>query len=61
MVTVPKDIWLRVAQYLPDSNLKQLLALNSVFFELAMNARYQDVLFCNLGNEKRMRKYARLK
>jgi hypothetical protein len=61
MIDIPRDIWLRVAQFIPDNSLKELLTVNAAFFDMAMNARYQDVFFYDLGNEKRMRWYARLK
>jgi hypothetical protein len=43
MTRIPRDIWLYIADFIPDSDLEDLLTLNSVFFDLAMTARYKMV------------------
>jgi hypothetical protein len=42
-IDIPRDIWLYIADFIPDGNLEGLLTLNSVFFDLAMSARYRMV------------------
>ena len=58
---IPHDIWLYIASFLPNSVLHGLLGLNSVFFHIAMNARYKKVTLCNLGSTETTRKLLRLK
>ncbi|KAF8653604.1 hypothetical protein AX16_003848 [Volvariella volvacea WC 439] len=45
MVTpdLPVDVWLYIAQFLPQQDLKVMLAVNSLFYNIAMDARYRDV------------------
>jgi hypothetical protein len=58
---IPLDILLRIAQFIPEHRLKNMLTVNSAFFDLAMNARYRHVSFYDLGNEKVMRRLNRLR
>ena len=42
-IHIPADIWLHVAEFIPDDTLQSMLGLNSLFFDLAMDARYKEV------------------
>ncbi|TFK36649.1 hypothetical protein BDQ12DRAFT_736745 [Crucibulum laeve] len=43
MIELPTDVWLHVAQFLPDEDILRMLGVNSVFFDLAMDKRYNEV------------------
>ncbi|KAG6832780.1 hypothetical protein H0H92_009398 [Tricholoma furcatifolium] len=45
MLSLPVEIWLHVATFLPSSSIDELLGLNRLFFDLAMDARYGDIQF----------------
>ncbi|KAG6916359.1 hypothetical protein DXG01_007195 [Tephrocybe rancida] len=47
---MPAELWLLVAQYLPDKELMKLLSLNRVFLELAMDRRYRDFVLMGSPN-----------
>ena len=40
--TIPPEIWLRTAQFIPSSILRNLYSVNLVFLNLALNGRYND-------------------
>ncbi|KAF9004076.1 hypothetical protein BDQ17DRAFT_1355494 [Cyathus striatus] len=40
---IPEDIWLQVSQYIDENDLRSLLSVNSVFFRVAMDARYRCI------------------
>lgn len=40
---IPLEIWLLVAQFIPDHIIWDLRTLNSAFFQAAMDARYRDI------------------
>ena len=40
---VPPEIWLRVAQFIPTSVLRNLYSVNRIFLDLALNERYNDI------------------
>jgi len=41
--TIPPEIWLRTAQFIPSSILRNLYSVNPVFLDLALNERYSDI------------------
>lgn len=50
MTTIPHEIWLHIAQFIPVRVLLNLISLNSTFFELAMDYRYRQMSFAYLDN-----------
>ncbi|PPQ79790.1 hypothetical protein CVT26_012473 [Gymnopilus dilepis] len=60
MVTFPNEIWLQIVEYLPVQVLQDLMSLNSVFFQAAMDYRYRQISFAYLDN-RMLRSLARLK
>ncbi|KAF7309557.1 Polygalacturonase 3 [Mycena indigotica] len=48
-LSLPSEIWLQVAQHLPPTEVGNMYPLNSQWFEIAMNARYQHTSFAFLG------------
>lgn len=40
---IPADIWVHVAKFIPDDTLQNMLVVNSLFFDLAMDVRYKEV------------------
>jgi len=59
-MTIPHEIWLHIAQFIPALVLKDLYALNSAFFEIAMDCRYRQMSFAYL-DKRMLRSLARLK
>ena len=43
-VDIPTKILLRISKYIPDDSLKEMFSVNRVFYDLAMNLRYGDML-----------------
>jgi hypothetical protein len=43
MMDIPLEIWLLIAQFIPDHIIWGLRTLNSAFFQAAMDARYRDI------------------
>ncbi|KAF8184470.1 hypothetical protein BJ912DRAFT_853076 [Pholiota molesta] len=50
MTTIPHEIWLHIAQFIPVRVLLSLISLNSTFFQLAMDYRYRQMSFAYLDN-----------
>jgi len=48
---VPPEIWLHIARFIPDKCLRDMLAVNRVFFHLAMDVRYKDILIKTLDHD----------
>jgi hypothetical protein len=60
MPHIPRDIWLCIAEFLPDSVLRDLFDLNPVFLHFAISIRYREVTLGDLGNPVTVRKLIRL-
>ena len=58
--SIPYDVWLHVAQFIPQYQLRDLYAVNSHLLDIAMNERYRSVEL-NLLNKSSMRKLIRLR
>ena len=41
--TLPPEIWVTTAQFIPSSILRNLYSVNPVFLQLALNERYSAV------------------
>jgi len=41
--TIPPEIWLRTAKFIPLSTLKTLYSVNPVFLHLALNDMYSEI------------------
>jgi len=41
--TIPPEIWLRTAWFIPSSIRRNLYSVNPVFLDLALNDRYSDI------------------
>ena len=44
MAHIPDDVWMHIAQFIPEDDLKTLFSVNRAFFHLSMNARYHTVV-----------------
>ena len=44
MANIPPEIWLYVTKFIPKENLRDLLGVNSIFFNIAMDMRYRDIV-----------------
>lgn len=42
---IPSDICFEIASFLPENDLRNMLLVNSTYFHLAMEARYQHISF----------------
>jgi len=51
---IPPEIWLHIAQFIPGISLRDMISVNSVFFDLAMNERYSEVSINFTFNEKKL-------
>jgi hypothetical protein len=40
---IPDDVWLHIAEFIPQQHLQHLFSVNRSFFQAAMNARYRTV------------------
>jgi len=40
---IPPELWMRTAQFIPSSVLRNLYSVNSVFLDLALDDRYSDI------------------
>jgi hypothetical protein len=43
--TLPPEIWLRIAQFIPRSILLKLYSVNSVFLDLSLKASFNHITF----------------
>lgn len=44
MVDIPPEIWALVAQYLPKEARVRLISVNRVFYTLAMDEKYKELV-----------------
>ena len=44
MITIPPEIWFHIAKFIPNKDLRDLLGVNSVFFNVAMDIRYREIV-----------------
>lgn len=51
MPNIPHDVWLYIAQFIPDSSLRDMFSVNRSLFDIAMNLRYGEVKFTKFGEE----------
>jgi hypothetical protein len=58
---IPPEIWLLIAEYIPEEEFKNLIGLNSFFYNTIMDARYRRVHIGNLDYHVPVRRLARLK
>lgn len=60
MVNFPPEIWLNVALFVCDDELRHLLGINSVFFDIAMNLRWKEVVLMTRNTSEAMHVLTRL-
>jgi hypothetical protein len=63
---IPPEVWLQVAQFLPDKCLQKLFTVNNAFLQAAMDARYRTVALFKLvldgpGMDKTLQRLSRLR
>lgn len=44
MVELPTELWLRIAYFVADVDLYRLTSVNRLFFDLAMDRRYKQLV-----------------
>ena len=42
-IHIPAEVWLHIAEFIPDDTLRDMLGVNKLFFNLALDARYKVV------------------
>ena len=60
MVNLTPDIWLHIASFVDDYELHHLLSVNSVFFDTAMNLKWNKVVLMTRGTSEAMHILTRL-
>ncbi|KAF8997847.1 hypothetical protein BDQ17DRAFT_835024 [Cyathus striatus] len=58
--TLPHDVWLQVAHFVPAQTLRTLYSVNTIFFNIAMDLRYRQMSFAYLDN-RMLKNLVRLK
>lgn len=56
--SIPPEIWLSVAQFIPSNVLRNLYSVNRVFLDLALNETYNDIdlaILCSLAVTKKLK------
>ena len=43
MASIPPEIWFYIAKFIPNEELRNLLGVNSIFFDIGMDIRYKEV------------------
>jgi hypothetical protein len=51
MQDVPVEVWLCVTEHLDDEELQALIGVNSFFFNLGMDTRYEELLLDTSAQE----------
>lgn len=49
-MSLPNDVWLQIVQFISPSAIQTLYSLNSAFFNVAMDYRYQQISFSYLSD-----------
>ncbi|KAE9403783.1 hypothetical protein BT96DRAFT_973577 [Gymnopus androsaceus JB14] len=49
-MSLPNDVWLQIVQFISPSAVQSLYSLNSAFFNVAMDYRYQQISFSYLSD-----------
>jgi len=60
MVDFPPEIWLNVARFVHDEELRHLLGINSVFFAIAMDLRWKKVVLTTRNTSEALHILTRL-
>ena len=48
MDNIPPEIWLHVAKFIPKEDLRDLLGVNGIFFNIAMDVRYRETVISTI-------------
>ena len=44
MANIPPEIWFHIAKFIPNKDVRDLLGVNRVFFNIAMDIRYREIM-----------------
>ena len=44
MANIPPEIWFQIAKFIPNEDVCDLLGVNRVFFNIAMDIRYREIM-----------------
>ena len=60
MASLPPEIWLNVALFVRDNELRHLLGINRLFFDIAMDLRWKEVVLMTRNTSEAMHILTRL-
>jgi len=60
MVNFPPEVWLNIALFVCDDELRHFLGVNSVFFDIAMNLRWKEIVIMTRDTSEAMHILTRL-
>ncbi|KAF8808679.1 hypothetical protein BYT27DRAFT_7188646 [Phlegmacium glaucopus] len=60
MANIPPEIWFHIAKFVPNQDLRDLLGVNSIFFDISMDIRYRQVLITTRAIIQSMKTLKRL-
>ena len=61
MANIPPEIWFHIAKFIPTKDLRDLLGVNSVFFNLAMDIRYREIVISTRSADQNMKTLKRIR
>jgi hypothetical protein len=61
MPNIPPEIWFHIAKFMPKENLRDLLEVNSIFFDIAMDIRYREIVISTRTTDQHVRTLKRLR
>lgn len=61
MANIPPEIWFHIAKFIPNKDLRDLLGVNSVFFNIAMDIRYRDIMISTRTTDQDIKTLKRIR
>lgn len=59
MANIPPEIWFHIAKFIPNESLPHLLAVNSTFFDIAIDIRYREIVIDTRAIDESMKRLKR--
>ena len=61
MTNIPPEIWFHIAKFIPHEDLRDLLGVNSVFFNIAMDIRYRELVISTRTTDQDIKTLKRMR
>ena len=61
MANIPPEIWFHIAKFIPNKDLRNLLGVNSVFFNIAMDIRYGEIMISTRTTDQDIKTLKRIR